>query len=48
MGFAAEVRRDFEAMERRRMQATDLLAKGLSRSEVTRQVGAHQESVRLG
>jgi hypothetical protein len=48
MGFAPEVRGDSEALERRRVQATHLLAKGLSRSEVARQLRAHQESVRLG
>jgi transposase len=45
MGFPAGVRRDFEALERRRMQAARLLAKGLSQSEVARQVGAHRQSV---
>ena len=39
MGFPAGVRRDFEALERRRMRAADLLQKGLSQSEVARQVG---------
>jgi len=45
MGFPAGVRRDFEALERRRLQAADLLHKGLSQSEVARQVGAHRQSV---
>jgi len=45
MGFPAGVRRDFEALERRRLQAADLLRKGLSQSEVARQVGAHRQSV---
>jgi transposase len=45
MGFPAGVRRDFEALEQRRMQAARLLAKGLSQSEVARQVGAHRQSV---
>ena len=45
MGFPAGVRRDFEALERRRMQAADLLQKGVRQSEVARQVGAHRQSV---
>lgn len=45
MGFPAGIRRDFEALERRRLQAADLLRKGLSQSEVARQVGAHRQSV---
>jgi transposase len=45
MGFPAGVRRDFAALERRRLQAADLLRQGLSQSEVARQVGAHRQSV---
>jgi len=45
MGFPAGVRRDFEALERRRLQAADLLKQGLSQSEVARRVGAHRQSV---
>jgi len=45
MGFPAGERRDFAALERRRMQAAELLQKGLSQSEVARQVGAHRQSV---
>src|ERR1035441_554402 len=45
MGFPAGVGRDFEGLERRRMRAARLLAKGLSQSEVTRRVGAHRQSV---
>ncbi|MBZ5628221.1 MAG: helix-turn-helix domain-containing protein, partial [Acidobacteriia bacterium] len=45
MGFPVGVRRDFEALERRRLQAADLLQKGVSQSEVARQVGAHRQSV---
>src|ERR1700694_5641511 len=45
MGFPAGVGRDFEALERRRMRAGSLLAKGLSQSEVARRVGAHRQSV---
>jgi len=45
MGFPAGVRRDFEALERRRFEAADLLQQGLSQSEVARRVGAHRQSV---
>lgn len=45
MGFPAGMRRDFEALERRRLQAADLLRKGVSQSEVARRVGAHRQSV---
>src|ERR1700724_3376214 len=45
MGFPAGVSRDFAALERRRMRAASLLAKGLSQSEVARRVGAHRQSV---
>jgi transposase len=45
MGNPAGVRRDFEALERRRMQAARLLEKGYSQSEVARRVGAHRQSV---
>src|SRR5208282_3504589 len=45
MGFPAGVSRDFEALERRRLRAARLLAKGLSQSEVARRVGAHRQSV---
>jgi transposase len=45
MGFPAGVRREFEALERRRMQAARLLEKGYSQSEVARRVGAHRQSV---
>jgi len=45
MGFPAGVRRDFQALERRRLEAAALLAKGLSQSEVARRVGAHRQSV---
>src|SRR5271169_624579 len=48
MGFPAGVRRDFEALERRRMQAARLLEKGYSQSEVARRVGAHRQSVGQG
>ena len=45
MGNPAGVRRDFDALEQRRMKAVDLLRKGLSQSEVARQVGVHRQSV---
>ena len=45
MGNPAGVRRDFEALERRRMQAARLLEKGYRQSEVARRVGAHRQSV---
>src|ERR1700681_4226610 len=46
MGFPAGVGRDFAALERRRMRAASLLAKGLSQSEVARRVGAHRQAER--
>ena len=45
MGNPAGVRRDFVALERRRMKAARLLDKGMSQSEVARRVGAHRQSV---
>jgi transposase len=45
MGFPAGMRRDFAALERRRVKAADLLQQGLSQSEVARRVGAHRQSV---
>src|ERR1700676_1995222 len=45
MGFPAGVRRDFEALEHRRMRAARLLQKGYSQSEVARRAGAHRQSV---
>ena len=45
MGNPAGVRRDFDALEQRRMKAVDLLRKGLSQSEVARQIGVHRQSV---
>ena len=45
MGFPAGVRRDFKALEQRRMRAARLLEKGYSQSEVARRVGAHRQSV---
>lgn len=45
MGNPAGVRRDFDALERRRFKALGLLGKGLSEAEVAREVGAHRQSV---
>ena len=45
MGNPAGVRRDFEALEQRRMEAARLLEKGYSQSQVARRVGAHRQSV---
>jgi len=45
MGNPAGVRRDFEALEERRLKAAALLRKGLSEAEVSRQVGVHRQSV---
>lgn len=45
MGNPAGVKRDFEALERRRLQAAKLLKKGWSQAEVAREVGVHRQSV---
>ena len=45
MGNPAGVRRDFAALEGRRMEAARLLRAGLSQSEVARKVGVHRQSV---
>src|SRR5216683_7430188 len=45
MGNAAGVRRDFEGLERRRMEAAQLLKQGVSQSEVARRLGVHRQSV---
>lgn len=45
MGNPAGVRRDFDALERRRIQAAELLAKGFSQSEVARRVKVSAQSV---
>lgn len=39
------MRRDFQALEQRRLRAARLLNKGVHPSEVARQVGAHRQSV---
>ena len=45
MGFPAGVRRNFAALERRRMNAARLLEQGVPQAEVARRVGAHRQSV---
>jgi transposase len=45
MGNPAGVRRNFTALEQRRMEAARLLREGLSQSEVARAVGVHRQSV---
>jgi len=45
MGNPRGVRRDFEALERRRLEAARLLRQGLSQGEVARRVGVHRQSV---
>ena len=45
MGNPAGVRRDFDKLERRRLDAVDLLRQGIHQAEVARLVGAHRQSV---
>jgi transposase len=45
MGNPRGVKRDFVALERRRLRAARLLSQGVSQAEVARQVGAHRQSV---
>jgi transposase len=45
MGNPAGVRRDFQALEQRRLRAARLLKHGVHQSEVARRVGAHRQSV---
>ena len=45
MGNPAGVRRDFAALEARRLEAARLLRQGLSQSQVARAVGVHRQSV---
>ena len=45
MGNPAGVRRDFDKLEQRRLQAARLLEKGYSQAEVARRVGVHRQSV---
>lgn len=45
MGNPKGVRRDFEQLERRRLQAAKLFDKGLGQSEVSRRLDVHRQSV---
>jgi len=45
MGHPAGMKRDFAAMEKRRLEAATLLRQGLSEAEVARRVGVHRQSV---
>lgn len=45
MGNLAGVKRDFGALERRRLRAARLLEKGYGQAEVGRRVGVHRQSV---
>jgi transposase len=45
MGNPAGVKRDFDVLEKRRMQAAKLLKKGIHEAEVARRVGVHRQSV---
>lgn len=45
MGNPAGVKRDFDALEERRLRAHMLLKRGLTDAEVARQVGVHRQSV---
>jgi transposase len=45
MGNPAGVKRDFQALEGRRLQAARLLSQGLGEAEVARRVGVHRQSV---
>src|SRR5687767_7135198 len=45
MGNPAGVKRDFDALERRRFKAFGLLQKGVSEAQVARQVRVHRQSV---
>jgi len=45
MGNPAGVKRNFEALEARRMQAAKLLKQGIHEAEVARRVGVHRQSV---
>jgi transposase len=45
MGNARGVKRDFNALEKRRFAAQKLLAEGIHEAEVARRVGVHRQSV---
>ena len=45
MGNPAGVKRDFDALEERRLRAHTLIKRGLTDAEVAREVGVHRQSV---
>jgi len=45
MGNPAGVKRNFDVLEKRRMQAAKLLKQGIHEAEVARRVGVHRQSV---
>jgi transposase len=45
MGNPAGVKRDFDALEERRLRAVALLRKGMSQADVARELGIHRQSV---
>src|SRR5213075_420804 len=45
MGNARGVKRDFDALEKRRFAAQKLLTAGIHQSEVSRRLGVHRQSV---
>src|SRR5262252_5332233 len=45
MGNPPGVRRDFEKLEERRLEAAELLRQGIHQAEVARRVGVHRQSV---
>jgi transposase len=45
MGNPAGVKRNFDALEKRRMEAAKLLNKGFREAEVARRMGVHRQSV---
>jgi transposase len=45
MGNPKGVRRDFDQLERRRLQAAQLFDRGLSQAQVSRQLNVHRQSV---
>src|SRR5512137_3058921 len=45
MGNPAGIKRNFDALEVRRMQAAKLLKQGIHEAEVARRVGVHRQSV---
>jgi transposase len=45
MGNPAGVRRDFDALEERRLKAAKLFKQGVAQAEIARQLGVHRQSV---